>query len=141
MVCSCLGSQRDSILVTQIDSVQESIPVPPTLPRVTSDDYPEGNSCGRMCFREIDESLMVTFPDLVLPHYSQRRQEATVDWAEPDIDELQCILEIIPDTVPCGLAKLVRKPCREVLRSTPSVSYLLTEHKTGVYSETATHSR
>jgi hypothetical protein len=35
-------------------------------------------------------------------------------WEDPEIDELRCILDIIPDTVPCGLAKLVRKPCREV---------------------------
>jgi hypothetical protein len=120
MVCSCLGSQRD-ILLTQIDSVSESLPIPPTLPRVTSDDYPEGNSCGNMCFREIDDTFMVTFPDPVLPHCSHGRQETGVEWGEPDIDELQCILGIIPDTIPCGLAKLVRKPCREVLRATPCV--------------------
>ncbi|KAH9047475.1 hypothetical protein EDB83DRAFT_1463014 [Lactarius deliciosus] len=32
-------------------------PVPPTTPRVTSDDYPEGESCGSMCFREIDDTF------------------------------------------------------------------------------------
>ncbi|KAH9025966.1 hypothetical protein EDB85DRAFT_1981141 [Lactarius pseudohatsudake] len=73
-------------------------PVPPTTPRVTSDDYPEGESCGSMCFREIDDIF----------------GEDSVEWVESDIDELQCVLEVIPDTLPCGLAILVRKPCREV---------------------------
>ncbi|KAI9444046.1 hypothetical protein H4582DRAFT_2095391 [Lactarius indigo] len=73
-------------------------PVPPTAPRVTSDDYPEGESCGSMCFREIDDTF----------------GEDNVEWMESDVDELQCILEVIPDTLPCGLAILVRKPCREV---------------------------
>lgn len=35
-------------------------------------------------------------------------------WEDPVIDELRCILDIIPDTIPCGLATLVRRPCREV---------------------------
>lgn len=35
-------------------------------------------------------------------------------WGDSEIDELLCILNIIPDTIPCGLAKLVRRPCREV---------------------------
>ena len=35
-------------------------------------------------------------------------------WGDPEIKELSCILDIIPDTIPCGLAKLVRRPCREV---------------------------
>ncbi|KAH9059794.1 hypothetical protein EDB87DRAFT_1809770 [Lactarius vividus] len=73
-------------------------PVPPILPRVTSDDYPEGESCGSMCFREIDDTF----------------GEDSVEWMESDVDDLQCILEVIPDTLPCGLAILVRKPCREV---------------------------
>ncbi|KAI9462879.1 hypothetical protein BJY52DRAFT_1255768 [Lactarius psammicola] len=57
-----------------------------------------GEPCGSMCFRGIDDTF----------------GEASVEWVEPDIDELRCILEIIPDTTPCGLAILVRKPCREV---------------------------
>jgi histone-lysine N-methyltransferase EZH2 len=78
--------------------VMQFLPVPQTAPRVTSDDYPDGESCGSMCFREIDDTS----------------GESSVEWVEQDIDELRCILEIIPDTLPCGLAKLVRKPCREV---------------------------
>ncbi|KAH9164585.1 hypothetical protein EDB89DRAFT_2077985 [Lactarius sanguifluus] len=66
-------------------------PVPPTTPRVTSDDYPEGESCGSVCFREIDDTF----------------GEDSVEWVESDVDELQCILEVIPDTPPCGLAILV----------------------------------
>ncbi|KAH9954772.1 hypothetical protein BC827DRAFT_1241027 [Russula dissimulans] len=73
-------------------------PVPPAVPRVASDDYPEGSSCENMCFREIDATF----------------QEDSVEWRDSELDELRCILEIIPDTVPCGLAKLVRRPCREV---------------------------
>ncbi|KAH9164584.1 hypothetical protein EDB89DRAFT_2016838 [Lactarius sanguifluus] len=73
-------------------------PVPPTAPRVTSDDYPEGKPCGSMCFREIDDTF----------------REDSVEWVESDVDDLQCTLEVIPDTIPCGLAILVRKPCREV---------------------------
>ncbi|KAI9444047.1 hypothetical protein H4582DRAFT_2190030 [Lactarius indigo] len=74
-------------------------PVPPTAPRITSDDYPEGKPCGSMCFREIDDTFL----------------DNSIEWVESDIDDLQCILEVIPDTLPCGLAILVRKPCREVL--------------------------
>ncbi|KAF8273078.1 hypothetical protein EI94DRAFT_1783169 [Lactarius quietus] len=32
-------------------------PVPPTAPRVTSDDYLEGESCGTMCFRKSDDTF------------------------------------------------------------------------------------
>ncbi|KAI0259724.1 hypothetical protein BC834DRAFT_604325 [Gloeopeniophorella convolvens] len=78
--------------------IQEFPPIPPAVPRVTSDEYPDGAPCGDACFREIDDD----FP------------EDSVQWEEPDVDELSCILEIMPDTVPCGLAKLVRRPCREV---------------------------
>ncbi|KAH9965545.1 hypothetical protein BGW80DRAFT_756075 [Lactifluus volemus] len=78
--------------------VQEFPAVPPAIPRVASNDYPNGESCGAMCFREMDETF----------------QEDSILWGDPDVDELLCILEIIPDTLPCGLAKLVRKPCREV---------------------------
>jgi hypothetical protein len=48
-----------------------------------------------------------------------------VEWGDAEIDELLCILEIIPDTIPCGLAKLVRRPCREVCRGSnlPSDAY------------------
>ncbi|KAI0253462.1 hypothetical protein BJV78DRAFT_211135 [Lactifluus subvellereus] len=77
---------------------QEFPPVPPAVARVASDDYPKGVSCGGMCYREMEEAF----------------QEDSVQWGDPEIDELSCILEIIPDTVPCGLAKLVRKPCQEV---------------------------
>ena len=142
MVCSCLGSRRAGLAIL-IDSVFPALRhgVPRATPRVTSDDYPEGNSCGSMCFREIDDSFMVTLPDYILPQRSLGRQEASVEWLEPDIDELECILEIIPDTLPCGLAKLVRKPCREVLRVTPSVFPMLTECQKGVHAATATHTR
>ncbi|KAH9974853.1 hypothetical protein BJV74DRAFT_183098 [Russula compacta] len=71
--------------------------VPHTVPRIASDDYPEGSSCGTTCFRETDSTF-----------------QHSIEWGEPEVDELRCILEIIPDTVPCGLAKLVRRPCREV---------------------------
>jgi hypothetical protein len=140
MVCPCLGSQRAGLIIP-IDSVLDSLPVPPAAPRVTSGDYPEGDSCGTMCFREIDDDSKVTRPSHRLPQYSQGRQEASVEWVEPDIDELRCILEIIPDTLPCGLAKLVRKPCREVLCATPSASSIFAERQTGVHSTTDTHSR
>ncbi|KAI0302826.1 hypothetical protein B0F90DRAFT_1667436 [Multifurca ochricompacta] len=71
--------------------VQEFPPIPPTVPRVASNDYPDGPSCGSMCFQDIEDTF----------------QEETVKWSDSDIDELRCILEIIPDTTPCGLAKLV----------------------------------
>ncbi|KAF8466499.1 hypothetical protein DFH94DRAFT_781237 [Russula ochroleuca] len=71
---------------------------PAAVPRLTSKDYPEGASCGSLCFREIDSSF----------------QEDSVQWGSSEVDELRCILEIMPDTIPCGLAKLVRRPCREV---------------------------
>ena len=141
MVCFCLGSQLAG-LVTPIDSVLDTLPVPPAAPRVTSNDYPNGESCENMCFRKIDDTFMVTLPDhLASQHYSQGIQEDSVEWVEPDIDELQCILEIIPDTLPCGLAKLVRKPCREVLCATTTVFSMLTERQKGVYSAPATYPR
>ncbi|KAF8268570.1 hypothetical protein EI94DRAFT_1800296 [Lactarius quietus] len=64
--------------------VLDSLPVPPTAPRVTSDEYPKGDSCGSMCFRDIDDTFM----------------GVSVEWVEPEIKELKCILEIIPDTLP-----------------------------------------
>jgi hypothetical protein len=140
MVCSCSGSQR-AALVILINSVLCSLPVPPTVPRVPSKDYPDDNSCGSECFRKIDGTFKVTQLNHLLPQYLQGRQEDDVEWVEPDIDELRCILEIIPDTLPCGLAKLARKPCREVLYATPSVSFMLTERQTGVRPATATHPR
>ncbi|KAI0280120.1 hypothetical protein BGY98DRAFT_965749 [Russula aff. rugulosa BPL654] len=77
----------------------KDFPFPPAaVPRVTSSAYPEGASCGRFCFQEIDDTF----------------REDSVQWESSEVDELRCILEIIPDTVPCGLAKLVRRPCREV---------------------------
>ncbi|KAI0297413.1 hypothetical protein BC826DRAFT_165885 [Russula brevipes] len=72
--------------------------LPPAVPRVASGHYPEGSSCGGMCFREIDSAS----------------QQDDVVWEDAEVDELRCVLEIIPDTIPCGLAKLVRRPCREV---------------------------
>ncbi|KAH9059795.1 hypothetical protein EDB87DRAFT_1562822 [Lactarius vividus] len=80
--------------------VQNFPHVPPIAPRVTSDDYPQGKPCGSMCFREIE--IDETFRD------------NSVEWVKSDEDDLRCILEVIPDTLPCGLAILVRKPCREV---------------------------
>ncbi|KAH9988149.1 hypothetical protein BJV77DRAFT_1023147 [Russula vinacea] len=71
---------------------------PAAVPRLTSEDYPEGATCGSLCFREIDSTF----------------REDSVQWGSSEVDELRCILEIIPDTIPCGLAKLVRRPCREV---------------------------
>src|ERR1700761_1452843 len=71
MVYFCLSSQCAG-LVTLIDSVLDSLPAPPVAPRVTSDDYPEGESCGSTCFRKIDDTFMVTLPDHLAPqHYSQ----------------------------------------------------------------------
>lgn len=69
MVCSCSGLQRAGPLIP-IDSVFTFLPVPPATPRVPSDDYPEGDSCGSMCFREIDDTFMVTQPDHLIPQYS-----------------------------------------------------------------------
>lgn len=78
---------------------QKDFPSPPAaVPRVMSNAYPEGASCGEFCFREIDDTF----------------REDSVQWESSEVDELRCILEIIPDTTPCGLAKLVRRPCREV---------------------------
>ena len=52
---------------------------------------------------------------------------------ELDIDELKCILEIIPDTLPCGLAKLVRNPCREVLCATKTIFFSCSLNAKKVY--------
>ncbi|KAF8488924.1 hypothetical protein F5888DRAFT_1909582 [Russula emetica] len=77
----------------------KDFPSPPAaVPRVMSNAYPEGASCGRFCFRDIDDTF----------------REDSFRWESSEVDELRCILEIIPDTIPCGLAKLVRRPCREV---------------------------
>lgn len=37
-----------------------------------------------------------------------------IPWEEWDWEEFKTILEIAPDTLPCQLAVLCRKPCREV---------------------------
>jgi hypothetical protein len=70
-------------------------------------------------------------------------QEDSVQWGDPEVDELLCILEIIPDTIPCGLAKLVRKPCREVLKLPQLVRPILysLNPPTGVHSAPTSHSR
>lgn len=52
-----------------INAVQEFPPVQSTAPRVTSDGYPEGESCGGMCFREIDDTFGVMLPNHLPPRH------------------------------------------------------------------------
>ena len=136
----CLScSQR---LVDYIhNSAQEFPPLPPAVARVASNDYPEGVSCGDMCFREIDEAFQVKFVWSLISVLLTDYQEDSVQWGDPEIEELLCILEIIPDTVPCGLAKLVRKPCREVLMLPQLAHPILNGSPTGIHSAPTPHSR
>lgn len=54
--------------------------------------------CGPGCFRNIERGDM----------------SEEIPWEDWDWEEFKTILEIAPDSLPCRLAALCRKPCREV---------------------------
>jgi hypothetical protein len=72
---------------------------PPTVTKTTGDLWREcERSCGPRCFRNIERGDM---------------SEET-PWEDWDWEEFKTILEMAPDALPCQLAILCRKPCREV---------------------------
>ena len=61
-------------------------------------------------------------------------------WENWDWEEFRTILEIAPDALPCQLAVLCRKPCREVRYYLPWI-VTLTEIRTGIYPQDGGHKR
>ena len=83
----------------------------PTATKTTGDLWREcEKACGPKCFRNIERGVMA---------------EET-PWEDWDWREFRTILEIAPDALPCHLAVLCRKPCREV-RSYTSRRAVLTK--------------
>lgn len=72
---------------------------PPPAMKTTGDLWREcEKACGPKCFRGIERGDM-----------SEESPWEVWDW-----EEFRTILEIAPDALPCQLAVLCRKPCREV---------------------------
>ena len=81
--------------------IEDSYPrqAPPTATKAAKDLWREcENPCGPKCFRNIERGDM----------------SEEITWEDWDWEEFKSILEIAPDALPCQLAVLCRKPCREV---------------------------
>lgn len=74
--------------------------------------------CGPECFRNIERGDM----------------SEEIAWEDWDWEEFRTILEISPDALPCRLAVLCRKPCREV-RLDRLYYVLLLLKRTDVYAQ------
>jgi hypothetical protein len=81
----------------------------------------EVEPCGALCFKlqefDSEENNLLVQPKLQLfynPFAHPPPQESS-PWSKPDdITMLEGILKLTPDTVPCDLALICRKPCFEV---------------------------
>lgn len=54
---------------------------------------------------------------LLLPVFIDSVQQKSAAWDESELRALEGILNITPDLLPCDLAVLCRKPCREASRA------------------------
>lgn len=80
----------------------------------------EVEPCGALCFKLQDfdseeKNLLVRPPlQLIYNTFAHSTQESS-PWSNPDdITMLEGILKLTPDTIPCDLAIICRKPCFEV---------------------------
>jgi hypothetical protein len=63
------------------------------------------------------------YHSLIIPclfESEQSRRQEPVAWSEIDKAEVDAVMGITPDTFPCDLAVLCRKPCVEVLSQSTS---------------------
>lgn len=100
-------------------TAKKYLPLMPQKAMKTSDSLKRkrGESCGDDCFRLMDEQdnlHMVRAFVLWVPMSVTSMQEE-VQWEDPaDIGILEGVLKLCPDTMPCDLAVICRKRCREV---------------------------
>lgn len=71
----------------------------PTLPISTNDELLSivETPCSKQCFKHITKAL-----------------ESNIVWNRTDTNTIKTLLEVAPDTTPCDLAIICRKPCFEV---------------------------
>ncbi|KAG2009911.1 Setd1a protein [Coprinopsis cinerea AmutBmut pab1-1] len=96
---NCLKSYFPHCRMHGVPPIQEQRPKKPLA------KFADGQRCGDFCYRRIPREHR-THEELV---------KLGLDWTQTEIALLSDILKLSPDSSPCDLAVICRKPCMEVL--------------------------
>ncbi len=114
--CACFKFSPSPLVLNELIAVQVRTPVP-VAPKIDPEKLGEAvmESCGRNCFMHptTGDSTIVR-PPVVHNTSSPKFHGQGSLWTPTDIETLHVTLDYAPDTLPCDLAVIVRKPCREV---------------------------
>ncbi len=119
--CACFNFSPTPLALNEHIAVQVRTPVP-VAPSIDPEKLGEAvmEPCGRNCFMHptTGDSAIVR-PPVAHNTSSPKFHGQGSLWTPTDIETLHVTLDYAPDTLPCDLAVIVRKPCCEVRHPAP----------------------